>query len=80
MPTLRAYREHAQVLGEEAIHKANQQLDNGTPPKEVIETLTRNLINKLTHDPSVNLRSAVASGNTGLLDAVRTLFHIKDKK
>jgi len=80
VPTLRAYREHAQTLGEKALEKARQQLDNGTPPKEVIETLTRNLINKLTHDPSVNLRSAVASGNTGLLDAVRTLFHIKDKK
>lgn len=80
VPTLRAYREHAQALGKEAIDKAHQQLDNGTPPKEVVETLTRNLINKLTHAPSVNLRSAVASGNTGLLDAVRTLFHIKDKK
>jgi glutamyl-tRNA reductase len=80
VPTLRAYREHAQALGEEAIHKAMQQLDKGTPHQEVIETLTHNLINKLTHDPSVNLRSAVASGNTGLLDAVRTLFHIKDKK
>ena len=80
VPTLRAYREHAQALGKEAIDKANQQLDSGTPPKEVIEILTRNLINKLTHDPSVNLRSAVASGNTSLLDAVRTLFKVKDKK
>lgn len=80
VPTLRAYREHAQALGKQAIDKANQQLDSGTPPKEVVEALTRNLINKLTHDPSVNLRTAVASGNTGLLDAVRTLFRIKDKK
>ena len=80
VPTLRAYREHAQAMGRQAIDKARQQLDSGTPPEEVIETLTRNLINKLTHDPSVNLRSAVASGNTGLLDAVRTLFRIKDKK
>ena len=80
VPTLRAYREHAQELGKEALDKANQQLDNGTPPKEVVETLTRNLINKLTHDPTVNLHSAVASGNTGLLNAIRTLFRIKDKK
>ena len=80
VPTLRAYREHAQALGKVAIDKANQQLDSGTPPKEVVEILTRNLINKLTHDPSVNLRSAVASGNTSLLDAVRTLFKVKDKK
>ena len=80
VPTLRAYREHAQALGREAIDKARRQLDSGTPPEQVIETLTRNLINKLTHDPSVNLRSAVATGNTGLLDAVRTLFRIKDKE
>jgi glutamyl-tRNA reductase len=80
VPTLRAYREHAETLGAIELGKARRQLDNGVPAQHVIETLTRNLVRKLTHDPSVNLRSAIADGNTGLLDAVRTLFHIGHDK
>ena len=76
IPTLRAYRDHAQALGDEELKKANRQLENGKPPQEVIETLTRNLIKKLAHNPSVNLRDAAAEGETVLLEAVRTLFHL----
>ena len=45
-----------------------------------METLTRNLVRKLTHEPTINLRSAIADGDTGLLDAVRTLFRLRDNK
>ena len=44
----------------------------------MIELLAHNLINKLAHDPSVNLRSAVEQGQTFLLETVRTLFRLKD--
>jgi glutamyl-tRNA reductase len=82
VPTVRAYREHAHALGAEELAKARRQLDNGAAPQEVVEALTRSLIRKLTHNPSVNLRSAAAEGKTGLLEAVRTLFHLTthDKK
>ena len=82
VPTVRAYREYAQSLGAKELEKATRQLANGKPPQEVAETLTRNLVRKLTHNPSVNLRSAAADGETGLLEAVRTLFHLdtSDKK
>ena len=82
VPTVRAYREYAQSLGTKELEKATRQLANGKPPQEVAETLTRNLVRKLTHNPSVNLRSAAADGETGLLEAVRTLFHLdtSDKK
>ena len=76
VPTVRAYREHAQSLGAKELEKATRQLANGKPPQEVAETLTRNLVRKLTHNPSVNLRNAAADGETGLLEAVRTLFHL----
>ncbi len=78
IPVLRAYRDHAQTLGEEELKKASRQLEHGKPPQEVVETLTRNLVKKLTHNPSVNLRDAAAEGETGLLEAVRTLFHLDD--
>jgi glutamyl-tRNA reductase len=82
VPTICAYREYAQALGAKELEKATRQLANGKPPQAVAETLTRNLVRKLTHNPSVNLRSAAAEGETGLLDAVRALFYLNtsDKK
>ena len=79
VPTVRAYREHAESLGATAIEKARRQLQKGTPPEEVIETLTRNLVRKLSHNPSVNLRNAAAEGETGLLEAVRKLFQLNTR-
>ncbi|MGB5305386.1 MAG: glutamyl-tRNA reductase [Gammaproteobacteria bacterium] len=79
LPGLRAYREHAQALGSEELAKARRQLASGKPPEEVLETLTHNLVQKLAHDPSVNLRAAAASGQTGLLEVVRSLFKLRDK-
>ena len=76
VPTVRAYREHAQLLGAKELEKATRQLANGKPPQEVAAALTRNLVRKLTHNPSVNLRNAAADGETGLLEAVRILFHL----
>ncbi|MGD8312360.1 MAG: glutamyl-tRNA reductase [Gammaproteobacteria bacterium] len=79
VPTLRAYREFARELGEAELVRARRLLEGGKPATEVLEVLTRNLVNKLTHHPSINLRNAVAEGETGLLDAVRTLFRLRKK-
>jgi len=43
----------------------------------VVAVTTRQLINKLMHDPSVALREAGAEGRTEILDIVRELFDIK---
>jgi len=80
IPTLCAYREYAESLSNEELQKANRQLENGKPPQEVAETLARNLVKKLAHNPCVNLRDAAAEGNTGLLEAVRTLFNLDSNR
>lgn len=80
VPTLCAYREHAESLGEAELNRARRLLAGGTPPEEVIEQLTRNLVRKLTHEPSVNMRDAVAEGETELLEAIRTLFRLDNGK
>ncbi len=80
VPTLCAYREHAEQLGEAELERARRQLENGVAVEEVVESLTRNLVRKLTHEPTVNLRSAIAEGNTGLLEAVRTLFTLRNRE
>lgn len=79
VPGLRAYREHAQALGAEELARARRRLASGKSPEEVLETLTHNLIQKLAHDPSVNMRAAAASGQTGLLEVVRSLFKLSDR-
>jgi glutamyl-tRNA reductase len=79
VPTLCAYRDHAEAQASAELDKALQQLAGGTPPQEVVEALTRSLVRKLTHDPTVNLRTAVAEGRTDLLDAVCTLFNLNRK-
>jgi glutamyl-tRNA reductase len=76
IPTLRAYREHAEALGEAELDRARRALSGGTSPDDVVEQLARNLVRKLTHDPSVNMRTAVAEGETSLLEAIRTLFRL----
>jgi glutamyl-tRNA reductase len=80
IPTLRAYREHAESLGEIELERAYRALNSGTPANEVVEQLARGLVRKLTHDPCVNMRSAVADGDTGLLEAIRTLFQLDQEK
>jgi glutamyl-tRNA reductase len=80
VPAIRAYREHARTLGELELKKARQRLANGDSADAVMESLTRNLINKLAHAPSVNLREAADHGTTGLLETVRTLFSLKSDK
>ena len=76
VPTLRAYREHAEALGQAEAGRALRALAGGNPPDEVIERLARDLVRKLTHEPCVNMRAAVAEGETEMLDAIRTLFNL----
>jgi glutamyl-tRNA reductase len=78
VPTLCAYREHAESVGEAELNKARRALESGTPPGDVVEQLSRNLVRKLTHDPSVNMRTAVADGETDVLEAIRILFRINN--
>lgn len=80
VPAIRAYREHAQTLGENELQKARQRLASGDDPDAIMASLTRNLINKLAHEPSVNLREAADHGKSGLLESVRTLFSLKADK
>lgn len=78
VPSIQTYRKHADNIGEQEVAKARQMLASGKDPGDVIETLAHNIVNKLAHEPSVNLRQAAADGQSGLLETVRTLFRLKD--
>jgi glutamyl-tRNA reductase len=79
VPTLCAYRDHAEAQAGAELDKALHQLANGVPPAEAMEALARNLVRKLTHNPTVNLRTAVAEGRTDVLEAICALFDLNRK-
>ncbi len=80
VPTVRAYREYAEALGAEELARARARIVNGAPAEAVVEQLVHALVQKLAHEPCVNLRNAVAEGDTALLDAMRRLYRLKDSE
>jgi glutamyl-tRNA reductase len=80
VPAIRAYREHADDVGDAELEKARRRLEAGGDPREVMERLARNIVRKLAHDPSVNLHQAAGEGRTKLLETVRTLFNLDTRK
>lgn len=74
--TVTALREQAHSLCEEAIEKAQRQLNAGKSPEQVVEVLARGLTNKLLHQPTVKLREASAEGRDDLQNLVKELFQL----
>ena len=59
------------------LDRARQRLASGAPADETLAWLARNLTNKLTHAPTVQLRQAGFDDRGDLLDAARELLGIK---
>lgn len=69
------YRQLMQQQGQQEIDRALQSLAKGSSPQQAINELSRRLINKLIHIPTVKLRQALYEGHSGeLLDLVKHLF------
>ncbi len=76
--TIRAYREQAERIRDDEIEKARRLLARGGSPEEALQLLARGLTNKLVHTPSTQMKQAGFEGRTGLLDAARELFDLKN--
>ena len=74
--TIRALRDHATLIQQEALESARQKLRNGKDPEAIMQELTHTLTNKLIHSPSSRLRNAGAMGRDDLLNAARELFNL----
>jgi glutamyl-tRNA reductase len=74
--TVTSLREQAHSICEEALEKAQRQLQAGKAPEQVIEMLARGLTNKLLHQPTVKLREASAEGRDDLQQLVIELFQL----
>ncbi|HEB55816.1 MAG TPA: glutamyl-tRNA reductase [Gammaproteobacteria bacterium] len=72
--TIRAYRQQANRLRDEALQHAERQLASGKDPQQIIGELARSLTNKLIHQPTVQLNHAAYEGRNELLSNARNLF------
>lgn len=74
--TICAYREKLEILREQELTKALDRLHHGEHPESILNEMSRNLINKIMHNPTVNLRQAACDGRLELLMLARKLFDI----
>ena len=72
--TLRGYREQVMALGDAELERALRQLNKGDDAEEVISRFRHNLINKILHQPSVQLRRLAAEDRQEALELARELL------
>lgn len=80
VPVLTQFRGEMEQLREREVAAALRHLDHLTPAdRAAVEQLSRSLMNKFLHGPTVRLRAAAANGRgLGIIDAVRYLFGLDE--
>ncbi len=76
--TIKSLRDSAQVFSEMELARATRSLESGSPADEVLQQMSRNLMNKFLHAPTIALRDAAEQGDLSLLEATHRLFSIND--
>ncbi len=76
VPVLTTFRSRMDALREAELASAMRKLKDVTPEQRAaVEYLTKSLMNKFMHEPSVRLRTAASNGRgLGVVDAMRYLF------
>ncbi len=78
VPVIRQLRKRMEQESERLRKKAKKQLEQGLPAEQIIDNFARSLTKQLLHEPSTQLRQAGFTDNSRLIEAVRTLFNIRD--
>lgn len=78
-PVINAYRAKAEQLCEIELSKALRLLQTGIAPQEALQRLAQGLMNKLLHEPTVQLRKAATQEQEELLAAAQQLFGLQDE-
>ena len=74
--TIRAYRDNLEALRAAEFERALQQLQAGGNPEEILQRMSRNLINKVMHAPTVHLRQAAEQGRLDQLEVAQQLLGV----
>lgn len=72
--TLRAYREQVQALAQQEMERALRQLQQGQSAEDTLQRFQHNLVNKLLHGPSVQLRQLAAAKREDALRIAREIL------
>ena len=76
VPVIRSLRDHGERLRRHELEKAHRALARGDDPQQVLEALSRGLINKMLHDPSHTLNQAGDSERDELARLVSRLYNL----
>jgi glutamyl-tRNA reductase len=79
--TIKELRMIAEQIRAKELSRAMRRLgDVSCRNREIVDVLTRSIINKLLHEPTARLRQQAAKGSGGLYEAaIRELFAISEK-
>jgi glutamyl-tRNA reductase len=79
VPVIRALRGHVEALRQAEVERMLRKLPQlGPEEREAVELLTRQLLNKVLHQPTVRLREAAAGEHgVAVLEAARYLFDLE---
>lgn len=78
VPTICALREKFNLLSQEELTKALKKMQAGMEPEKVMNEFSRLLINKVLHQPTIQLRQAAYNGQLEALELAKQLFALKD--
>jgi glutamyl-tRNA reductase len=79
VPAIASLREHAEAIRAAELAKAEGRLGGlSDSERRTVESLTRQIVNKLLHGPTVRAKEAAALEGVGYADALRHLFGLDD--
>jgi len=74
--SIRALRQQAEAVRDEAVARALRQIAQGRDSIDVLHILANTLTNKLIHPPCVGLREAAAQGDADMLGLIKNLYRL----
>jgi glutamyl-tRNA reductase len=77
VPLIRALRDQAEGARRLELERALRLLAKGEEPKQVLESLSQGLTNKLMHAPTQALNEATGEERRSLADTLARLFRIR---
>jgi len=82
VPTIVSLQDHLETIRQAEIDRVRGRLGAISPEQELaIEALTRGIVNKIMHTPISTLKTAAAESEaTTVVDIVRRLFNLQEKK
>jgi glutamyl-tRNA reductase len=76
--TIKNYRQQINALKEQELEQALHMIDQGKPPKEVLNQFAHRVTQKILHTPSRRMRQAAHAGEHDYLQYAKQILDIDD--